>query len=119
MNWLNCPCASIVWMALLTIGGCAAGRTDDGSILIGAKVAELPETMEQAAKFAAGALPEPWGTLAKAAIGLVFGGSAAALAARRAKQREDQAWDEAEARAYGRHNRSIQPRLRDASDAMK
>jgi hypothetical protein len=82
--------------------GCAAGRADDGSIILGAKLAELPETAEQAAKFAAGFLGEPWSTLAKAAIGLVFGGSAAAIAARRAKQREDHAWDEAEARAYSR-----------------
>jgi hypothetical protein len=84
------------------LSGCAAGRTDDGSILIGAKVASLPETAEEAAKFAAGFLGEPWSTLAKGAIGLLFGGGAAAYAARRTKQREDQAWDEAEARAFSR-----------------
>lgn len=89
-------------LASSSITGCAAGRTDDGSILIGAKVAALPETAEHAAKLAAGFLGEPWSTLAKAAIGLVFGGSAAAYAARRAKQCEDQAWDEAEARAMAR-----------------
>ena len=95
----------VTFSAVFALSGCAAGRTDDGSILIGAKVAELPETMEQAAKLAAGMMPEPWSTLAKAAVGLLFGGSAAAYAARRAKQREDQAWDEAEARAMGRHVR--------------
>lgn len=94
--------ASLSISMILVLAGCAAGRTDDGSIVVGAKVAELPETMEQAARLAAGVLPEPWSTLTKAAIGLVFGGGAAAYAARRAKQREDQAWDEAEARAYGR-----------------
>ena len=99
---LASACFVIVAMLLSAAVGCAAGRTNDGSILIGAKVAELPETVEQAARLAAGALPEPWSTLTKAAIGLVFGGSAAAYAARRAKQREDHAWDEAEARASGR-----------------
>ena len=56
----------VTFSAVFALSGCAAGRTDDGSILIGAKVAELPETMEQAAKLAAGMLPEPWSTLAKA-----------------------------------------------------
>ena len=103
-----------IHIAFLTIGlfiaaafaGCAAGRADDGSIILGAKLAELPVWAEQAAKLAAGFLGEPWSTLAKAAIGLVFGGSAAAIAARRARQREDHAWDEAEARAYARTTRT-------------
>jgi hypothetical protein len=83
---------------VIFVAGCAAGRADDGSIILGARVAALPETAEEAAKFAAGFLGEPWSTLAKAAIGLIFGGGAAAIAAHRAKQREDHAWDEAEAR---------------------
>src|SRR5262245_52374430 len=86
----------------MTAGGCAAGRTDDGSIVLGAKLAELPETAEEAAKLAAGFLGEPWSTLTKAAIGLIFGGGAAAIAARNSRQRENHAWDEAEARAYSR-----------------
>lgn len=87
-------------IAIAALGGCAAGRADDGSIITGFKVGSLPESAGEFAQAAAGFLPPPWNLIAGAGASLLLGGTATAtVAARRARAREDAAWDESEVRA--------------------
>lgn len=91
---------AIVAFALVS-AGCAAGKSPDGGIVLGVKAAELPETASELAHKAAQFLPPPWGWIASAAATLLFGGAGATVInQRRAKQREDAAYDEGQARAY-------------------
>jgi len=80
------------------VSGCAAGRGDDGSIVVGARVADLVETPGQALNAAAGLLPGPWGAIAT--IGAtILGGGGIAAAARVSGRRtgERNGWEEAQA----------------------
>ena len=91
---------ALVIVLLWFMQGCAAGRADDGSIITGFKIAAMPETAGEFAKAASGFLPPPWNLIAGGAASLLLGGTATAtVAARRARAREDAAWDESEVRA--------------------
>lgn len=77
--------------------GCAAGRADDGGIIIGARVSELIETPTHAINAAAGLLPGPWGSIVGALGTTVLG--AAGMGWRSAvvaKRNEGAVWDEAQ-----------------------
>ena len=89
--------AGLIAVAVI-VSGCSAGRGDDGSIVIGARVADLVETPGQALSAAAGLLPGPWGAIAT--IGAtILGGGGIAAAARVSGRRtgERNGWEEAQA----------------------
>lgn len=83
---------------VLSIGGCAVGRTPSGDFVVGGKIGSFPETAGELANTAAGFLPAPWNAIAGAAVGLLGIGGPAAAAHYRAKNKgERTGWDEAEA----------------------
>ena len=85
--------SSLCVLALLVLGGCAAGKTATGGVVVGFDVAALPETAGEAVGAAAEFLPEPWRTIALGGVTLLGGGGLLGYAK---KKGEAQGWDERE-----------------------
>jgi hypothetical protein len=86
---------------LVCASGCAVGRREtDGAIVLGFEAGKLAETPGQLASIATDFLPEPWGSLGKAALGAVgVGGLVAAGGQKRTRQESDAAYEEGRAAA--------------------
>ena len=79
-------------IGFLMAPGCAAGRVEGtGDVVVGFRVAELPEQAGEFLSKAADFLPPPFNYLAGGAVTLLVGGGGAALARRRAEQAPGQA----------------------------
>lgn len=79
--------------------GCAAGRGPGGEVIVGWDVAKLPETAGELVSAGASFLPPPFNYLVGGIGTLLVGGGAAggisSMAARRARKRDDEVWNEA------------------------
>lgn len=84
---------SLCVLSLFVLGGCAAGKTATGGVVVGFDVAALPETAGEAISAASEFLPEPWRSIALGGVTLLGGGGLLGYAK---KKGEAQGWEERE-----------------------
>jgi len=91
------PLLGIAVIATIIVGlfGCTVGKTQSGQIVLGIEAGRLAETSTEAASWLATMLPPPFGTIATGGIALLAGWGAE----KRARNRENQSWEESQKEA--------------------
>ena len=90
MTQLKC---SLCVLSLIVLGGCAAGKTATGGVVVGFDVARMPESAGEVANAAATFLPQPWRGLAETAIYVLGGGGVVGAVGYAAKKKgEEVGW---------------------------
>lgn len=87
--------AAVLVFVVLWATGCAAGKGPAGEIVVGFDVGRVVESAPEAANALAGLLPPPFNMIATGGIALLAGWGAE----KRARNRENQSWDQAKAEA--------------------
>lgn len=119
-NLIRIGSVCLLAVTFLGLSACAVGRREtDGAIVLGFEAGKLAETPGQLASMATDFLPEPWGSLGKAAIGaLGVGGLVSAGERKRSKRESDAAYDEGKAAGLAEAERAKraydEARLREA-----
>lgn len=95
-DWTGIAIAvAVVGGVLWWLTGCAAGKGPGGEIVVGFDVGRVVESAPEAATMLAKMLPPPFGTIATGGIALLAGWGAE----KRARNRENQSWEESQREA--------------------